>query len=102
MASQLDGQRVWTLRCMGLFLDWLYWQNEIPFIFLFSCHEGPSTPQPLSLSGTSMASLLACHCVMTLCMGLFSLLNCTGKTKSLLHPSVQFFLTARGALNPTV
>jgi hypothetical protein len=52
--------------------------------------------------GTSMSSPLAWQCVMTLCTGLVSLLNCTGKTKSFLHPSVQFFLTARGALNPTV
>jgi hypothetical protein len=34
--------------------------------------------------------------------GFVSLLNCTGKTKSLLHPSAQFFLTARGVLNPMV
>jgi hypothetical protein len=34
--------------------------------------------------------------------GFVSLLNCTGETKSLLHPSVQFFLTARGALNSKV
>jgi hypothetical protein len=55
--SQLAGLRVWTLNCMGLFLDCLYWQNEIPVIFLFSCHEGPSTPQPLSLSVTTPVTL---------------------------------------------
>ena len=57
MASSLVGRRVQTLRCMGLFLDWMCWQNEIPFIFLFSCHEGPSTPQALSLSVTTPVTL---------------------------------------------
>jgi hypothetical protein len=52
-----------------------------------------------NLDGLSDRLAMCDHALCTL-HGFVSLLNCTGKTKFLLHPSVQFFLTARGSLTP--